>query len=130
MREVFRNEYYRAELDEALHLIRVTRTAARQTASDVEAAIDTVIQAVGSMRPVYVLLDMRLAPGNSDPALEQKALTSLRRLSVLVGEIAVLVASAVGRLHFQRMSRSGGPSMQVFLDEFEALRFLGEKARF
>lgn len=127
MREVFRNEHYRVEFGAEQRIIRLVRTAVPQTTQLMASLVSELLGALQPLRPAHILLDMRLAPGNNDPEFEQAALVALRRLLRGFGKVAVLVHSAVGRLHFQRMSRESGQDLHIFSDESEALRFLREQ---
>lgn len=127
MREVFRNEHYRIEFDAEQRIIRLTRTTMPQSVQLLASLVSQLLGALQPLRPAHVLLDMRLAPGNNDPEFEQAALVALRRLLRGFGRVAVLVHSAVGRLHFQRMSRESGQDLHIFSEESEALRFLREQ---
>lgn len=124
MREVFRNEHYLVEYSSELRLIRMTRSAVPQSAQILMPLLDELFDAVRALRPARVLIDMRQAPGNNDPEFEKAALAGLRQLLRGFGKVAILLQSAVGRLHFQRMSREMGESLHLFSDEDEALRFL------
>lgn len=123
-REVFRNEHYLVEFSSEPRLIRLTRSAVPQSAHLLAPLVDEISDVVSSLRPANVLIDMRQAPGNNDPAFEKAALVALRQLVRGFGKVAILLQSAVGRLHFQRMSRELGESLHLFSDEDEALRFL------
>lgn len=127
MREVLRNGHYRVDFSAEQRIIRMVRTTTPQTVQQLAPLVSELLGAVQPLRPAHILLDMRLAPGNNDPEFEQAALVALRRLLRGFGTVAVLVHSAVGRLHFQRMSRESGHDLHIFSDETEALRYLSEQ---
>ena len=127
LRDVFHNDHYRVEFDPDTRLIRITRSALPQSAALLENLVTELRTAVEPLRPAHVLIDMRLAPGNNDPAFEQVASAATRRLVSGFGQVAVLIQTAVGRLHFQRLNRGGYQLMHIFMDEAEALRFLNEQ---
>lgn len=128
MREVFANEHYRVEFSSEPRLIRVTRTQVPQSAQLLAPLVEEIIRVLGPLRPAPVLVDMRRAPGNNDPEFERAALVALRQLLRGFSRVAILVHSAVGRLHFQRMSRAGGEALHIFCEEEEALWFLRDQA--
>ena len=124
MREVFHNDHYRVDFDAEARLIRMTRSAVPQSADLLDALVTELLQVVQPLRPARVLIDMRLAPGNNSPAFEQVAMRATGRLTAGFGEVAVLIQTAVGRLHFQRLGRGTRQPLHVFMDEAEALEFL------
>lgn len=128
MREVFASEHYRVDFSSEPRLIRVTRTQVPQSAQLLAPLVDEIVGVVSSLRPAPVLIDMRLAPGNNDPEFERAATAALRRLLRGFSKVAILVHSAVGRLHFQRMSRESGEALHIFFEEEEALWFLRDPA--
>lgn len=125
--EVFRNDHYQVQFNSETRLIRVIRTAEPQSISGLLALASELLPILNPLRPAHVLLDMRRAPGNNDPAFEQGTNTAMRQILVGFSEVAVLVQTAIGRLHFQRIIRASGQPLRIFTDEAEALRFLSEQ---
>ena len=128
LREVSRNDYYRVEFDPEERLLRLTRSATPQAGSEIEPLVTKLTMIVNPLRPARLLIDMRLAPGNNDPKFEQAGIAALQRLHAEFSAVAVLIRSAVGRLHFQRMMRESGQHLHVFFEEAEALHYLREQS--
>ena len=129
MREVFANEHYRVEFSSEPRLIRVTRSPVPQLAQHLAPLVEELLDAVSPLRPAPVLVDMRQVRGNNDPEFERAALVAMRRLLVGFSKVAILVHSAVGRLHFQRMGRQVGEALHIFCEEEAALWFLLDPAQ-
>jgi hypothetical protein len=127
LRELLSTPYYRIDHDDARRVVYVVRTALPQSIAILEDSVNEIIARAAPLRPAHVLIDIRDAPGNNDPHFEQQALVVMRRLRASFGELALLVKSAIGRLHIQRMSRESGQPLHVFTDEEEALRFLADQ---
>lgn len=78
-------------------------------------------------RSQYVLLqDMRAARGRNDPAFEQAITHERAGVSAEFRKIALIVSTNVGRMHVQRHMQEMGLPARVFLDEQEAMLWLGE----
>lgn len=75
-----------------------------------------------------LLMDMRDAPMNNDPAREEQLQGPLRRIQEGFPKIAVLVRTAVGKLQINRIKRETDGSVVVFDDEAAAIAFLCEEA--
>jgi hypothetical protein len=125
-RDIHRNDHYRVDFDDETRLIRMTRSAVPQSVAMLDAITSEMVQVLGPLRPARVLIDMRLAPGNNTPEFEQAAVVATRRLLNGFSAVAVLIQTAIGKLHFQRLNRGSQWQLQVFSDEAEALRFLVE----
>ena len=124
---LFHNDHYHVEFTPETRVIRLTRSPVVQSVAMLDGLVNDLLKVLVPLRPARVLIDMRLAPGNNDPAFEQTALGATSRLIHGFGHVAVLVQTAVGRLHFQRLNRENPKPLHVFLDEAEALRFLMEQ---
>lgn len=124
MREVFRNQYYSIEFDDASRVIRITRTAVPQDVESLNKTAVALPAVIQPMLPARLLLDVRQARGNNTPGFEQAALAVIQRLLENFTIIAVVVQTAVGKLHFQRLSRNHPQPFHVFFDEQEALAYL------
>jgi len=76
------------------------------------------------------LIDMRAARGNNDPQWEAAIVPYARRITSFFSHRALLVQTAAGKLHLQRLSRERGDGPEpVFTDEQEALAFLTKRPR-
>jgi hypothetical protein len=71
-----------------------------------------------------LLVDMRLAPRNTDPGFDAAAARSRRLLTRGFTRMAVLVSTAVGALQVKRHIREDNLSCEVFTDELAALDHL------
>lgn len=124
MREVFRNEYFYIQFDDAARVLWLTRTAVPQDIASLQRTAAGLPAVLLPLRPARMLLDMRQARGNNEPGFEQAALTIVQRLLQNFSVVAVLVQTAVGKLHFQRLTRSSGQALHIYFDEQEALDYL------
>ncbi len=128
MRLVRHDDFIRIELDDLQRLVRVTRTA--RPFANADDAGRTFGETAGQFPTLNrsewkLLVDMRSAPGRNDPEFE-RAVGSLRN-AMFDGfaRTAMLVATAVGRLQVQRVSKENGGGMpQVFTDQTAALSYL------
>lgn len=130
LRQVFRDDYYTALVDESLSLVRLVRSD-KPFASIPEfyACFAQLIPALDALdRSRYVLLyDVRAVPGRNDPEFEV-AHARVRPLW-LAGfrKFAVLLRTSVGLLQAQRMVRKDGLVGRVSNDEAELLKYLTEE---
>jgi hypothetical protein len=119
------NDWFRVTLEHGVG--RVTRTP---TPSPAPAEMATLwgelgdkLRAAGVRR---LLLDLRGGPpGRNDPEFERAGESWRRQLATDFDRIAILVRTAVGKLHVQRLGREVGRAPAVFMSEAEALAFLG-----
>jgi hypothetical protein len=120
--------YYQLTLSTAKRFVRAVRSSA--AFPSVEAYDLTIAQLAAALLGVdrrnYVLLiDARKAPFRNDPAYEA---ANLRFRGVVVHgfrKMAVLLASHAGVLQIERHARKFQSGPAVFLQEQEALRYLG-----
>jgi hypothetical protein len=128
MREAFRNAYYVLEHDAPARLAWLRRTAAHfEQLEDVSRNHDQLRRALAELPADKLLLDLREGPPGRNDAPFENALHATRKdLQHRYQQVAVLVRTAAGRLQMQRLSREDGVTIPVFLDESEALRFLGK----
>jgi hypothetical protein len=128
MQSLFANATHKIEYDAARKLVFLRRTAVGLLAVDRNAVLAEAIAALRPLRAQRLLIDLRLAPGNNDPALEQTANHFRRQLSELLPISATVVATAVGRLQISRLSRErgdpGNPKSSIFFNEAEAIAYL------
>lgn len=127
MREVFRNDFFYVLHDSEARVVRIARTALPQPTATLLQTAAVLPPLLIPLLPARLLLDMRLAPGNNEPGFEQKAVEVVQQLTRRFKVVAILVQTAVGKLHFQRMSRTSGQPLHIFFDETEALRYLNEQ---
>ncbi len=85
------------------------------------AMLDAPSARVGARR---LLLDSRLAPLRTDPEFEEASRTHFQPLLDRFDRVAVLVATATGKLQIRRIQREDRISLQMFDDEAKALAFL------
>lgn len=108
-------------------VVRVARTATPfETAEDLERAHQEVGRALDALprSRLGVLVDLRQAPARNDPEFERLMPGHRRRIFEGFARRAVLVQSAVGKLHVQRHARTDGfPDLKVFTDEAAAFAF-------
>jgi hypothetical protein len=133
MKTLMDTKYFRIEHDPARKLVIMRRTAqglTAQTLEDVRAREDAILDLLSVLRTVRgqrFLLDVRAAPGNNDPAVEEV----VQRLRILLRELftvsATVVASATGRLQVNRMARARNEATMIFRDEQEAIASLMER---
>lgn len=121
--------YVRVEIDADAHLVRHTRTS--RVYEDLPALVASLRAMLARTehleRSQYALLqDMRCARGRHEPEFEQAVQREKGGISPAFRKIALLVSSAVGRLQVQRHMQQMGVPARVFLDEQEALAWLGE----
>ncbi len=109
-------------------LIEVTRTSkAFETLEQLDGAHAELERVLDSLpRPkLVILVDLRLAPSRNDPAFEEAMKRHRPRMFEHFARRAVLVQTAVGKLHVQRHARQDGHrDLHVFTDMGEALAFL------
>ncbi len=86
---------------------------------DLAAALDRLPR-----KRLSLLVDLRRAPARNDPEFERQMPEHRARLFEGFARRAVLVQTAVGRLHVQRHAQSDGlRDLVVFTDEAEARSF-------
>jgi hypothetical protein len=129
MRELLRTKHGVVAIDEEERVLYRARNA-EPFGSLVELAAesDEIVRLLDQIdRPRFVqLIDARLAPPRNDPAFE----TTIERYQTAFyrgfAATAILVRSAVGKLHVRRMLGESGAQAGVFDDEMEAMRYLAE----
>ncbi|WPB75153.1 hypothetical protein KYC5002_39925 [Archangium violaceum] len=127
MKQIFRNEYFTALVDEETGIVRNIRGDKPFTSMrDLEVCFEGLIKALDDLgRARYTLLiDIRAAPGRNDPEFEE-ALQRVR-LRWIGGfrKVGVLVQSAVGLLQVKRYAKQDGLNRLVTDDEAELVRYL------
>jgi hypothetical protein len=72
-----------------------------------------------------ILVDLRGGPpGRNDPDFERATEAWRRQLATELERVAILVRTAAGKLHVQRLGREVGRAPGVFMDEAEAVAWL------
>lgn len=125
MRTVFQIDTYRVDHDLERGIVFLRRTQVPFSARNFDGALTAVTTALRKLRGLKLLVDIRLAPGNNDPAFEKRIHLFRAELSSLFPMIATLVSTAAGRLQIERMNRERKEKKHtVFLDEGEAIQYL------
>lgn len=124
MAELLSNDWFRLTVDDGI--ARVTRTAAAPPGPAQMAALYGELTAAmrrsGCKR---ALIDLRGGPpGRNDPEFERASEDWRKSLAANLERIAILVRTAVGKLHIQRLGREVGRAPSIFMDEAEAIAFL------
>jgi len=126
--EVLRTTHWIVTIDDALHLVRVTRTSVPYASvQEFEASIDSFekLRPMSQRRSLKLLLDLREGPMRNDGAFEQSMDRVRREVFAGFSAVATLVSTAVGRLQVGRM-QGGGHAQKIFDDERAALAFLAQ----
>jgi hypothetical protein len=125
MTELLSNELFLLVSDDGF--LRVTRSAAPSPGEPAEmaaryAALASAMRRSGVRR---LLLDLRGGPpGRNDPEFERAGEEWRRSLASDFDRIAILVRTAVGKLHVQRLGREAGRAPAIFMSEAEAVAHL------
>jgi hypothetical protein len=133
MKTLMDTKYFRIEHDAARKLVIMRRTAqglSTKTLDDErarEAAIRDLLSVLRTVRGQRFLLDVRAAPGNNDPAVEEVVQRLRIQLRELFTVSVTVVASATGMLQVNRMARARNEAMVIFRDEQEAIASLMER---
>jgi hypothetical protein len=124
MTELLSNELFRITLDDGI--VRVTRSGAPAPAApEMARYYGTLIATMRRSAVRRVLVDLRGGPpGRNDADFERASEEWRRTLASEFERTAILVRTAVGKLHVQRLGREIGGAASVFLDEAEALAYL------
>ena len=124
MPELLSNQWWRLEADDGI--ARVTRSPAPPPApAEMAAAYAELTVAMRRSGAKKVLVDLRGGPpGRNDPEFERASEDWRKSLAGNLDRVAILVRTAVGKLHIQRLGREVGRAPAIFMDEAEALAFL------
>lgn len=124
MAELLSNQWWRLEVDDGI--ARVTRSPAPPPApAQMAAAYAELTVAMRRSGVKKVLVDLRGGPpGRNDPEFERASEDWRKSLAGNLDRVAILVRTAVGKLHVQRLGREVGRAPAIFMDEAEALAFL------
>jgi hypothetical protein len=127
-RVLYEDRFVAVTLDEAHGLVRYARTRESYPDLDAMRASNANVATAGAglaRAHLALLLDLCDAPPRNDDAFESEALQALDRFAPGFRASAFLVKTAVGRLQANRMTRDRGAQPHVFIDEAEALTYLG-----
>lgn len=124
MRVLFENDWYvlRERAPGAFELVRRERPFAG--AEEVELAHEHMTSALEHRRPRAILVDIRAAPMNNDPAFERSFAQYRTRIVRSAARAALLLRTKAGRLHATRLAREDGVALTVFEDEEAAHKWL------
>ena len=122
--ELLSNELFRLTVDD--DVARLTRTATPPPEpAEMAASYVTLSAALRRSGARRLLLDLRGGPpGRNDPEFERAGEEFRNSLVDGFDRVAILVRTAVGKLHIQRLGREVGRAPAIFMDEGEALAFL------
>lgn len=128
---VHQSEYYRVEVLAISKVVKVTRLARPfESQEALNAACEPVQLALDSAgrRSHRLLIDTRAAIGNNNPDFETWFEVHRRRMLLGFPRVALVVKSAIGKLHVERLlaSEKLEKTPRVFLDEGLAMRYLAE----
>ena len=126
-RALVSNEYCRVVFDPRTQIARFTRTSAPIQSLELAtrhfgeaiAALDTL----GRAR-IRLIIDSREAPMKNDPQYETAMAEIRRQVARGIPRIAVIVKTAVGRLHAQRLGKEDHLRQSVVGTDEEALEYL------
>jgi hypothetical protein len=127
VRELLRRKHFVIEIDDEACILRRARTAVPfESLDEVEWSFAELSATVAQFdrSKLGQLVDIRLAPPRTDPEFEAVVMHHNAAMYRGFRATAVLVRSAAGRLHVNRMLDSGKMDARVFVDEGEALEFL------
>lgn len=129
MQLLHENPYVVVHVDDVQHLVRVRRTSVPYpSVESIEAHFDELIGLFGSrqLERYRCLVDVRDATGRNDDGFERVMGRYRPQLFGRFARAAMIVKTAIGEMQVGRMAREhGGPTIEVFRDEAEALRALG-----
>ncbi len=116
------SSHFQIELDEALGLVRITRTAEPMPKDLVEVRriFGELVAPLRRLAGKKALLDLRNGRGRNDDDFESASGQISIELRRNFTRVAVLVGSAVGKLQVKRLTGA----RSIFSDEAEALRYL------
>ena len=124
------NAHYTLIAEPGQFVLRLTRsTTPFASAREVNEACEPVqsaLDAAGRSR-CSLLIDSRNGPPRNDPEYEANFQPHRQRMVVGLRRVAILMRSAVGKLHAERLLRDSDRvpgRVRIFLDEEEALAFL------
>jgi serine/threonine protein kinase len=128
---VIKNEYYEVVVDAPRRLVQVYRSSVPfASAEAVEQACGPIQELLDAMgrSATRLFIDSRQAPSRNDPEYERWFEYHRTRMVSGLLRAAIVLRSAVGKLHAERMLRRDGnyESVRVFTDEEAAMAYLLE----
>jgi hypothetical protein len=129
MRTVYSSPHFVVNHEPTCDVLYIVRTSHPYAGLDeVPRVFGALMQALQPHASKPAVSDLREARGNNDPAWEATVRPLVRSLYAMFPAVAVLVKTAAGRLHTQRLARERGSSgNNVFTDEGEALAYLASR---
>lgn len=114
--------------DERPNVVRWTRTPTPFSSG--KASIDSHVALRSAMQPALaaraaLLFDVRMAPLRNDPEFDEIGKQYIDPLIAQFDKVAVLVATATGKLQLSRLKRERLLKIEVFNDEALAHSYLG-----
>jgi hypothetical protein len=124
MSEVLSNDWFRLAAEEGF--VRITRLGTPPPPpvelTALYAELTAALRRCGARR---LLLDLRAGPpGRNDPEFERASEKWRQTLAHDLERVAIVVRTAVGKLHVQRLGKEVGSAPSIFMDEPEALAYL------
>lgn len=129
MRILFDSPHFTAEYDATRDVILIRRHATPYASLDeIPPVFDALIRALRPHAKTPGISDLRQARGNNNPDWEAVVRPQVAQLYGLFPVLAVLVQTAAGKLHTQRLARErGGTGDNVFTSEAEALAYIAAR---
>lgn len=123
---VLEDSFFKVSVNRQEHFLHIIRSdAGFVDAVEVRRVHKHLVEAVAPYLRFRVLVDLRKAKGNLDSAIEVAIREVWFPTVLLFDPLAVLVATATGRLHVGRMFREHGSKGKIFTSEHEARQYLG-----
>ena len=125
MESIAKTRHWDVAVDSAEKLVRVTRSMVPLGGlDDLQRAHKELLRLIAPYLEYRLLLDVRFGPSRSDPEYEQGLQSLRKQILARFDRVAILVKSAVGKLHATRLTREDGSRAQIFQDEAMALDYL------
>ena len=127
LRVLVSNEYCRVVHDPRTNIARFTRTSAPiQSLEDAARYFGEAIAALDALgrARIRLIIDSREAPMKNDPQYETAMAEHRRQVARGIPRVAVIVKTAVGRLHAQRLGKEDHLQQVVVGTDEEALAYL------
>ena len=123
---VMEDMFFRVSVNRQEHFLHVIRSEhGFESADEAKQIHKHLVAAVEPYVRFRVLVDLRKAKGNTNLEIEQAIREVWFPMLVQFDPLAVIVATATGRLHVARMFREHGSKGKVSLIESEAMQHLG-----
>jgi hypothetical protein len=129
-RELVSNDYCALSMDDLRGIVRFVRTSV-PVRSIVEAdryfgEVNARLDSMGRTH-MKLILDFRDAPMRNDPAFEASMAEHRKRLVRNVLRVAIIVKTAVGRLHVQRLGKEDHIDQAIVTTEEAAIDYVTQK---